>query len=132
MIITSKLSQDKVILTPNNRKISKVDLDASKTFIDQQKWTLYKFVRISQQASYDLTSSTLSINHPNPALSLLRPTKICVTIFASRKPGYYFSNAFFLIFLITISSLNTFSIDHKLPQSRLQSTFTLLLTSSKT
>ena len=38
-------------------------------------------------------------------------------------------NAFFLIFLITSSALTIFSVDCKLPQSRLQITFTLLLTS---
>ena len=46
-----------------------------------------------------------------------------------RKPGYYLKNAFFLIFLITASALTIFSIDCKLPQSRLQTVYTLLLTS---
>jgi hypothetical protein len=38
-------------------------------------------------------------------------------------------NAFFLIFLITIQSLTIFSIDYKQVNSRLGSSFTLLLTS---
>ena len=42
---------------------------------------------------------------------------------------YYFFNAYFLIFLITVSALTIFSVDCKMPQSRLQTTFTLLLTS---
>ena len=45
------------------------------------------------------------------------------------RPGYYLYNAFFLIFLITISGLNIFSINSTTPHFRLQSTYTLLLTS---
>ena len=55
--------------------------------------------------------------------------KIGATCYSSRKPGYYLFNAYFLIFLITASALCIFSIDHKLPQSRLQTTCTILLTS---
>jgi hypothetical protein len=58
-----------------------------------------------------------------------RHSKICFTTFVSRKPEYYFFNAYFLIFLITISALTIFSVDCKMPQSRLQTTYTLLLTS---
>ncbi len=54
---------------------------------------------------------------------------ILIFIYCYRKPGYYFSNAYSLIFLITISALTIFSIDCRLPQSRLQTTYTLLLTS---
>jgi hypothetical protein len=50
-------------------------------------------------------------------------------MYPKRKPGFYISNAFFLIFLITVASLELFSIDCKLPQARLQSLYTLLLTS---
>lgn len=55
--------------------------------------------------------------------------KISATCFSARRPGYYFFNAYFLIFLITSSSLTMFSINPKLPQNRLQTTYTLLLTS---
>lgn len=55
--------------------------------------------------------------------------KISATCFSSRRPGYYFFNAYFLIFLITTSSLTIFSINPKLPQNRLQTSYTLLLTS---
>ena len=46
-----------------------------------------------------------------------------------KRPGYYISNAYFLIFLITISGLTIFSVDCNLPQNRLQTTYTILLTS---
>ena len=45
------------------------------------------------------------------------------------RAGYFFWNAFFLIFLITTSSLTIFSVDCKFTHSRLQINFTLLLTS---
>lgn len=56
-------------------------------------------------------------------------SKLMVTCFCARRPGYYISNTFFLIFLITISTFSIFSIDPKLPQNRLQTTCTFLLTS---
>ena len=59
----------------------------------------------------------------------MRHSKISFTCYCSRKPEYYFFNAYFLIFLITVSALTIFSVDCKLPQSRLQTTYTLLLTS---
>ncbi len=50
-------------------------------------------------------------------------------IYCSRLSGFYIFNAFLLIFLITCSALTIFAIDCKLPQGRLQTTCTLLLTS---
>ena len=55
--------------------------------------------------------------------------KIAASCFCSRKPQYYFFNAYFLIFLITSCSLSIFSINHKLPQNRLATSFTILLSS---
>ena len=83
-------------------------------------------------ASYDL-GSTESLDEIDPSdrldiLSLNSPKIVAIT-YCSRRPGYYIFNAFFLIFLITVSSLTIFSIDPKLPQARLQTTYTLLLTS---
>ena len=54
---------------------------------------------------------------------------IDLTINAARRPTFYYWNAFFLIFLITISSLSIFSIRCHLVQHRIQNTCTLLLTS---
>ena len=49
--------------------------------------------------------------------------------FRNRRAGYYLFNAYSLIFLITSTALTIFSIDCKLPQNRLQTTFIILLTS---
>ena len=55
--------------------------------------------------------------------------KLVATAYTSRHSGFYVFNAFFLIFLITASTLSGFSIDVKSPQSRLQITYTILLAS---
>lgn len=100
---------------------SKISPEANNTFIEQQKWKLFKLVKTRvQKVSND--------SYNKKELFLNKSPKLRVSTFCSRRPGYYFSNAYFLIFLITISALDTFSIKCKLPQNRLQTTFTLLLT----
>jgi hypothetical protein len=54
---------------------------------------------------------------------------ISVKVQAFRSPGFFYWNAVLPIFLITLASLGPFVIDYKLPQSRLPSTATMLLTS---
>ena len=94
---------------------------------------MYQIVDIKNVASYD-TDYRDSLDHETEPsekqefLSLNSPKIVAIT-YCSRRPGYYIFNAFFLIFLITVSSLTIFSIDPKLPQARLQTTYTLLLTS---
>ncbi len=61
--------------------------------------------------------------------NMIETPKIVATVYCSRKAGYYFFNAFFLIFLITSSALTIFAIDCKLTPNRLQISYTLLLTS---
>lgn len=69
-------------------------------------------------------------NNPPPLNNQrLKASKVVATVYCARKAGYYFFNAFFLIFLITVLAFNIFSVDCKLPQNRLQITTTLLLTS---
>lgn len=94
-------------------------------------------MKVSETASYD-TNSTSSLNDQvsvidyfdySPQRNHFKHPKLVASCFCSRKPGYYVFNAYFLIFLITISSLTIFAIDPKLPQNRLQTTYTLLLTS---
>lgn len=89
-------------------------------------------------ASYD-SGSTSTIHElvrnmkretkEDSASSLNLAPKISATCYSSRRPGYYIFNAYLLIFLITTSSLTIFSINPKLPQNRLQTSYTLLLTS---
>lgn len=54
---------------------------------------------------------------------------ISVTVQALRSPGFFYWNAVLPIFLITLASLGPFVIEYKIPQSRLPSTATMLLTS---
>ncbi len=68
----------------------------------------------------------LKVNFIRYFSKILEKFCICKII---RKPGYYFFNAYFLIFLITISSLTIFSVNCQLPQSRLQITYIILLAS---
>ena len=102
--------------------MSYISNDVFSTFLDQQKWKLFTIVKTSHIASYDVKKSKHSF--PNK-----KSPKICATIFCARKPGYYISNAIFLIFLITLCALTLFAIDPKLPHNRFQTTLTLILTS---
>jgi hypothetical protein len=88
----------------------------TKCFVDSQEWRLYKHITVREF----LRDSVFSLE-TYPAIDL--------TINAARKPTFYYLNAFFLIFLITLSSLSTFSIRCHMNQSRIQTTCTLLLTS---
>ncbi|CAF0974856.1 unnamed protein product [Brachionus calyciflorus] len=130
----SKLNPNEIKLISDPCKISHIDFKASNTFIDQQKWKLFKHVEMSETASYD-SGSTLSLTEtPSEMTDIklsqpLKPSKIVATCFCARKAGYYYFNAYFLIFLITASAMTIFSIDPKLPQNRLQTTCTFLLTS---
>ena len=123
-----------VSLINNYYKPSCVNTMASKTFVDQQKWDLFKLVKVSQTASYDRVSVSSAFVIQYNRLTTPEPPKLkssvfCVSCFCVRKPSYYYLNAYFLILLITSSSLTIFSVDHTLPQNRLQTLFTILLTS---
>jgi hypothetical protein len=106
---------------------------ASKTFVDQQKWDLFKLVKVSQtpsyqRQSYDPTAFVIKL-HAHDTEYPPNYSTFCVSCYCVRKPSYYYLNAYFLILLITITSLTIFSVSYKLPQSRLQTMFTLLLSS---
>jgi hypothetical protein len=118
--------------------MSYIDSKAFKIFVDQQKWNLYKFVKVSLSASYDqhpyasthendksyLSYQALNLKefndnvNNNESESFKYHPKFVVTCYVARRPGYYFYNAYFLIFLITILGLTTFSIESKYPQSK--------------
>lgn len=80
-------------------------------------WGSIRFYTVRTQSKIGTTSCTNLINLKQ------------LFVFISNRPGYYISNAYFLIFLITISGLTIFSVDCTLPQNRLQTTYTILLTS---
>lgn len=82
--------------------------------------TINELVKNMKRKSQENEDFSASINHAS---------KISATCFSARRPGYYIFNAYFLIFLITSVALTIFSINPKLPQNRLQTNCTLLLTS---
>jgi len=114
----------------------------TQTFIDQQEWKLYDHVEVSKAfSSHDITKE----KSKGPTISF--------TCHASRRPGYFYWNVYFLIvrclsllfvfliksiitflmlfilkFFITVMIFATFSVKPSLPQNRLQLSFTLLLT----
>jgi hypothetical protein len=95
---------------------------------------LYNLIKVSDTASYDLGKNTTMVSISKGLLEFSQPDskripKIVASCYCSRKPGYYMFNAYFLIFLITLSALTIFSMDCKQPQFRLNTSFTILLTS---
>jgi hypothetical protein len=110
-ISTSKHSNE-ITLLHSRQVYSSVNVNC---FLDHQEWHLYKHVKVKEFLRESVfTSETF------PACEL--------TICVARRPTFYYLNAFFLIFLITISSLAVFSVNCSLPQNRLQTSCTMLLT----
>ncbi len=96
--------------------------------------SLLKLVKISETASYDLQRKSKRKQQQqnailSPKFSIFKPPKIVATCFSARKPGFYFLNAYFLVFLITFIAFPVFSIDIKSPHFRLTTSYTILLTS---
>jgi hypothetical protein len=96
---------------------------------------LYRLISVSEFASYDIDGSISSNkgylelkNTQNIKDIVNEIPKLVASCFVSRRAEYYIINGFFLIFLITFSSITIFSVDCKLPQNRLQTSYTLLLT----
>lgn len=113
-ITVSSLRQaSEIELYQSKEKPSSVNI---KAFVDSQEWKLYNHITVSEY----LRDSILSVE-TFPAID--------ITINVARKPTFYYWNAFFLIFLITMASLSIFSIRCHLNQNRIQTTCTLLLTS---
>jgi hypothetical protein len=86
--------------------------------LDKSMWQMYNIVitkkdQIIREYSYG--------RRKYPAL------RVAAQVF--RSAGFFFWNAILPIFLITLASLAPFVIDPKIPQSRLPSTATMLLTS---
>ena len=112
-ISTSKHSNE-ITLLHSREVYSSVNANS---FLDHQEWHLYKHVKVKEFLRDSVFTSVTF-----PAVDL--------TICVARRPTFYYLNAFFLIFLITISSLAVFSVNCNLPQNRLQTSCTLLLTSA--
>lgn len=115
LIVATKKSGDKIrfkLLQPEKQIIS------INNTLDSSMWLLNKMVNIGHDKIYREFSYA---RREYPV--------VWVKVQAFRLPGFFYWNAVLPIFLITLASLGPFVIDFKLPQSRLPSTATLLLTS---
>ena len=136
LVLASKLSLSEVILIQDPQIASQMGADVTNIFVDQQKWHLYNLIDISDKPSYDVKNQANLVSITKylafdlePRTIEKRAPKFVATCYCSRKPGYFIWNAYFLIFLITASPLTIFSMDCKQPQFRLNTSFTILLTS---
>ena len=100
-----------VELIPCKLKESSVN---TQCFANSQEWQLYRHTNVKEFLRDSVFSKETF------------PT-IDFTINAARLPTFYYWNAFFLIFLITLSSLSTFSVDCHLNQHRIQTTCKLII-----
>jgi hypothetical protein len=92
--------------------------------------SLLKLVKISEAANYEKRKrKDLKFTEIISAKYLFKPPKIVATCYSARKPGFYFLNAYFLVFLITFIAFPVFAIDIKAPHFRLSTSYTILLTS---
>ena len=97
IVVASKLTHSEIDFLSDLENPSFINYKASRIFVDQQKWILYKFVTVGNVASYDLPNPRDTIADQNYVLyqnkfSKIHP-KIVATCFVARKPGYYFFNA---------------------------------------
>jgi hypothetical protein len=129
--LISKIKNETVQFSPKEFRLNK---NAKFTFLEQQRYELLDLVEISHVASYDFGSTKMlnaikSLKLSDVPAERVSAPRLCVKCFVVRRPIYYILNAYLLVFLITITALCFFSISCKLPQNRLQSTGTTLLTS---
>lgn len=131
LILTSKLGSDKLALVTDSHKLSFIDFDAKAKFKDQQRWYLYGYVTTTDSAVFDKEKlhrvKSHSVAEIIRARKNFKPPRLVASCWSARRPGFYYVNAFFLIFLITLISFNVFSIDLNSPQFRIQSMLTILL-----
>jgi hypothetical protein len=113
--LASKKSISKVNLILMQPELSTVNINNT---LDKSMWTLHTIVKTKlDKILYEFSFGKVEY----PAI------KMTCQIF--RSAGYYYFNAMLPIFLITFASLASFVVDHKLPQSRLPATATMLLSS---
>ena len=113
--VVSERPDSEVELVPDDEELSSVNIG---TFAKEQEWQLYHHVEASRKL---VKIEFSSIQRLHSALQ--------ITCRAARRPGYFYYNVFLVMFFISSISFGTFSVDCKLPQNRLQLSFTLLLTS---
>lgn len=132
IVLSSKIGNDKLELIEDPNKLSYINFEALQLFKDQQKWTLYRFVKLSDKAVYELGEKNEKTDHIvmiKEARKHFKPPKLVAKLYSARKPGFYMMNAFFLVFLITTITFACWGINYFSPHFRIQSTFTILLAS---
>ena len=112
MTFSSKLDSSQLKMVGKHFSLGTLNKHA---LIQQQKWELLDLVECVSLASFDSDKNLLDV------------PKLRFKCYACRRPFYYYANAYFLIFLVTLTSLCVFSIDCSTPQNRLQTTQTILL-----
>lgn len=143
IIIKSKYDSNHINLVADTEHYQLLNQETKHTFADQQKWRLLNIVKMrhsfekpKHHSFFHFTDSFEHSMHKSNSVSVSiqekipkKYSKLVATCYCSRRPGFYLFNAFFLIFLITLSSLTVFSIPPELPANRLQITYTILLSS---
>ncbi|XP_067664936.1 cys-loop ligand-gated ion channel-like [Haliotis asinina] len=114
ILITSESPPTDVELVELNSTVSHVNVDS---FVDQQEWGLYDFV-VGEKRLMPNEYSSMKYKRPGMVF------RCC----AVRKVGYFTWNIMLIIAMISSLAFATFSVDRKLPQNRLQLSFTLVLT----
>jgi hypothetical protein len=122
------MTKEKVLFKKN--KIGLLKRKVLNTFVEQQRWNLYRHIETDDLPSYEKDEyDELDEEEKIKYLASAEKTKLCLKVYCSRKPSYFIWNAFFLIFLITSVALTHFVVEPRLAQNRLQLTATILLTS---
>ncbi|CAF0993094.1 unnamed protein product [Adineta steineri] len=113
--IVARCPIEECVLVENRFQPSMVNREA---FLAQQEWFLYEHIE---------TRSTITTE--DFSFRPIRQSTYLVTCCVARRPGYFYWNVYLLIFLITLIALTVYGVAPEHPQSRLQITCTLLLTS---
>lgn len=130
IIIQTRHNPRNVKLIPDSQRLSRLNSETLNSFRDQQKFKLYKMVRTSQTASYDMSNNSLNVRNKSDSYTKRFPkrSKFVASCFCSRNPGYYITNVFSFNFLIAFLSLTLFVIDVESAAKRITGTFKLILT----
>ena len=117
IVIATKKSGSRISFSLMQPEVQECSININNT-LDNSMWRLNNVVK-TKKGKLDCEFSFGKREYP----------LISVTVQAFRSPGFFYWNAVLPIFLITLASLGPFVIDYKIPQSRLPSTATMLLTS---
>lgn len=128
------MPKEKLQLVTDPVKFSFIHFEATQTFLDLQKFHLYRLVKIGNFSNKrnkldKKEKNKTSVKQISKFRDTFLPPKLVAKAYVSRFPEYWLYNAALLILVITVLALGTFAIYVKYPHFRLQTTYTLLLTS---